>query len=189
MPREPSLRDRLCELEPHNPLLRERYLQEMQAMLAKTLSFPGKLFLAAVLVGSLAITVFLGAMALIHVELPVLARLGLAGGAVFGAAWAVLCGRALRRGSWELRTEPVALAGLLWGFAVLLETCFLVLAPQFPDHFQATVALFSGLVILIGAGVMLVGVRLQQAELQTREALLRLEYRIAELSEKEPPAP
>ena len=189
MPRESSLRDRLCELEPHNPLLRERYLQEMQAMLEKKLTFTGKLFLAAVLVGSLAITVFLGAMALIPVELPVLARLGMAGGAVFAAAWAVPCGRALRRGTLELRTEPAVQAALLWVFAVLLETCFLVLAPQFPDHFLATVALFSGLVILVGAGVMLVNTCIQQAELRTKESLLRLEYRLAELSEKQPPAP
>jgi len=186
MPREPNFRDQLCELEPHNLLLREHYLQEVQAMLEKTLTFPGRLFLAAVLVGSVAITVFLGALALIHGELPVLARLGLAGGAVFAAAWAVLCGRVLRRGTWKLRTEPAVLAGLFWVFAVFLETCFLVLAPQFPDHFHATVALFSGLVILIGAGVMLIGVRVQQAELQTREDLLRLEYRLAELSEREP---
>ena len=61
MPREPRWRNRLCELEPHTPLLRERYLQEMQAMFEKTLTFPGKLILAAVLVGSLAITVFLSA--------------------------------------------------------------------------------------------------------------------------------
>jgi hypothetical protein len=189
MPHEPSLRDRLCELEPHDPLLRERYLQEMKAMFERKLTFRGKLFLAAVLVGSLTITVFLAVEALIHVELPALARLGLAGGAVFAAAWAVLCGRALRRGTLELRTEPAVQAGLLWGFAVLLETCFLVLAPQFPDHFHATVALFLGLVILIGAGVMLVNTCVQQAELRTREALLRLEFRIAELSEKQPPAP
>jgi hypothetical protein len=161
----------------------------MKAMLEKPLTFRGKLFLAAVLVGSLAIMVFLGAQALIHVEMPVLARLGVAGGAVFGAAWAVLCGRALRRGTLDLRIEPVAQAGLFWLFAVMLETCFLVLAPQFPDHFQATVALFSGVVLLIAAGVVMVSVRVQQAELKTREALLRLEYRVAELSEKRPPAP
>ena len=65
----------------------------------------------------------------------------------------------------------------------MLFRSFLVLAPQFPDHFQATVALFCGLVILVGAGVMLVNVRVQQAELRTREALLRLEYRIAEMAE------
>src|SRR4029078_13362854 len=125
----------------------------------------------------------LGSLALVHDELPLLARAGLVGGAVFEMAWAFLCGRALRRGTWELRTQPAARAGLAWGLAVLLETCFLVLAPQFPDHFEATLALFCGLVLLIGAGVMLVCSRVQQAELRTRESLLRLEYRLAEIAE------
>ena len=183
MPSEPRLRDQLCELETCNPLLRERYTREVQAMFEKKLTFTWKLFLAAVAVASLAIAAYLSGLALVHDELPPLARAGLAGGAVFGAAWAFLCGRALRRGTWELRTQPVAMAGLAWGLAVLLETCFLILAPQFPDHFQATVALFSGLVILVGAGVMMVTARVQQAELRTQEALLRLEYRIAEMSE------
>jgi Na+/proline symporter len=183
MPPEPSLRDQLSKLETHNPLLRERYTQEIQAMLEKKLTFRWKWFLTAVAVASLAIAAYLGGLALVHDELPLLARVGLAGGAVFSVAWASLCGRALRRGTWKLRTQPAAMAGLAWGLAVLLETCFLVLAPQFPDHFQATVALFSGLVILVGAGVMMVTVRVQQAELRTQEALLRLEYRIAEMSE------
>jgi hypothetical protein len=181
---EPSLRDRLCELESYNPLLRERYTQEVQAMLEKKLTSVQKGLLATVAVASLAITAFLGGLALVRHELPVLARVGLGGGAVFGLAWALLCGRALRRGTWELRFQPAAMAGLTWGLAVLLETCFLVLAPQFPDHFQATVALFSGLVILVGAGVMLVTACIQQTELRTQEALLRLEHRIAELSER-----
>src|SRR5687767_7696359 len=120
MPHEPTLRDQLCELEPQNPLLRERYQQEMKAMLEKPLGFRAKLFLAAVLVGSLAIMVFLAVQALIHVELPTLARLGMAGGAVFAAAWAFLCGRALRRGTLELRAEPAAQAAIFWIFAVLL---------------------------------------------------------------------
>ena len=77
------------------------------------------------------------------------------------------------------------MAALSWAFAVLLETCFLMLAPAFPDHFQATVALFAGLVILVGAGVMLVSTNIQQAQLQTQEALLRLEYRLAALAESQ----
>jgi hypothetical protein len=40
---------------------------------------------------------------LAHSELPPLARAGLAGGAIFAVAWASLCGRALYRGTWELR--------------------------------------------------------------------------------------
>jgi hypothetical protein len=38
-------------------------------------------------------------------------------------------------------------------------------------------------VILVGAGVMLVCTRVQQAELRMQESLLRLEYHLAELSE------
>jgi hypothetical protein len=189
VPPQPNLRDQLCELEIHNPLLRERYTQEIQAMLEKKLTFGWKLFLAAVAIACLAIAAYLGGLALVHDELPTLARAGLVGGAVFGVAWAYLGGRTLRRGSWDLRTQPAAMAALAWGLAVLLETCFLVLAPQFPDHFQATVALFSGLVILVGAGVMMVAVRIQQAELRTQEAILRLEYRIAEMSENRAKAP
>jgi RNA polymerase sigma-70 factor (ECF subfamily) len=183
MPPEPSLRDRLCGLEPQTPLLRERYLKEIQAMLERKLRLGEKLFVAVVSVVALGQAAYLAVLAGIHGELPVLARVGLAGGALFSVAFAVLGARTLRRGTWELRIQPAAIAGLVWVFAVLLETCFLVLAPQFPDHFLATVALFSGLVLLVGAGVMLVNARVEQAELRTREALLRLEYRLAELSE------
>jgi hypothetical protein len=179
----PGLRDRLCELEPQNPLLRERYMKEVKAMFERKLGFGARLFMAAVSAGSLAIAGYLGALAWIHEQSPVVARAGLAGGALFSLAWAVLCGWSARRGSFELLVQPGLLAGLAWGGAVLLETCFLILAPQAPDHFLATVALFCGLVLLVGAGVMLVSARVQQAELRTREALLRLEYRIAELSE------
>jgi hypothetical protein len=183
VPPGPRLRDQLCELEAHDPLLRERYTQEIRAMLERKLTLPWKLFLAAVSVASMGITAFLGYHALAQERLPLLARLGMAGGALFAAAWAALGVRVLRRGTLELRAEPAAQAALVWVFAVLLETCLLLLAPQFPDHFQATVALFCGLVILVGAGVMLVNARVQQAELRTQEALLRLEYRIAEMAD------
>jgi MFS family permease len=183
MPFDPRLRDRLCELEPRNPLLRERYAKELQNMLEKKLLLPMKVFLALVAVGSIAIAIFLSTHALIHEALPPLARVGLAGGALFALAWAGLAAWTLRRGTLNLRIQPVAMAVLSWLLAVLMETCFLVLAPAFPDHFHALLALFCGLVILVGAGVMLVCTRVQQAELRMQESLLRLEYHVAELSE------
>jgi hypothetical protein len=189
VPFDPTLRDRLCQLEPQNPLLRERYAKELQAMFEKKLSWSMKVFLGLVTVASVAIAIFLGTLAVIHSELPPLARAGMAGGVVFSLAWAGLTAFTLRRGALQLRTQPAAFAGLAWAFAVLLETCFLLLAPQFPDHFHAGVALVCGLVILIGAGVMLVCVRVQQAELSTQESLLRLEYRLAEMSESGPRTP
>ena len=73
---------------------------------------------------------------------------------------------------------------LFWTFAVLMETCFLVLAPQFPDRYLGTVAIFAGLVILIGAGVGLLATRMGQTELAMRESFLRMEYRLAQLAEE-----
>jgi hypothetical protein len=113
----------------------------------------------------------------------------MAGGVVFSLAWAGLTASTLRRGTLQLRTQPAALAGLAWAFAVLLETCFLLLAPQFPDRFHAGLALVCGLVLLIGAGVMLVCTCVQQAQLRIQESLLRLEYRLAEVAESGTKAP
>ena len=179
MPFDPTLRDRLCELETQDPLLRERCVEELEEMLEKKLSTPMKVFLGLVCAGSVAIATFLGTMGLIHNELPVVARTGIAGGVLFSLAWAGLAAWPLRRGSLPLLTQPAALAAVLWIFAVFLETCFLLVAPRFPDHFHALLCLFSGLVLLIGAGVMMVTTIVQQAALRTQETLLRLEYRIA----------
>jgi len=180
---DPTLRDRLCELEPQNPLLRERYDKELQAMLEMKLSRLMKVFLVLVGVASVGIAIFLGTLAAIRGELPALARCGMAGGAGFALAWAGVTASVLRRGTMHLRSHPAALAALSWTFAVLLETCFLVLAPQFPDRFYAGLCLVCGLALLIGAGVMMVCTRVQQAELRMQESLLRLEYRIAEAAE------
>lgn len=189
MPFDPSLRDRLCELEPQDPLLRERYTKEVRAMFEAKLSVPMKGFVALVGVASVVIAVYLGTHAVIHDKLPSLARAGLAAGALFSVAWAVMCAWTARRGAFLLLTDTAKVAALAWTSAVLMETCFLVLAPQFPDHFYAMLAIATGLVILIGAGVMLVCARVQHAELRTREALLRLEYRLAEMAEGGTKAP
>lgn len=189
MPTNPNLRDRLCDLEPQTPLLRERYQKELQAMLEKKLGPWLRLFLAIVMAASVAIAIFLGIVAIIHDELPLLARGALAGGVVFSLGWAGLTGWTLRRGSMRLQTQPAAMAALSWIFAVLLETCFLILAPGFPDHFHALLALFCGLVILIGAGVQLINTCVQQAALRIGESLLRLEYRLAQLEEDKPVKP
>jgi len=141
-------------------------------------------FIACVGVGSIVIAIFLGAFALIRYELPPLARVGLAAGSAFAVAWAMLAGWTLKKGTWFGKIQPTIIAGLSWTFAVLMETCFLVLAPQFPDQYLGTVAIFAGLVILIGAGVGLLGTRIQQTELTMRESFLRMEYRLAQLAEE-----
>jgi hypothetical protein len=179
-----DFRDRLCELEPLNPQLQRRYEEAMKTILEQKLTPAMKGFIVCVGIASVGMAIFLGTLALIHEELPGLARTALAGGGAFAVAWAVLAGWILRKGTWFGRIQPTIIAGLAWMLAVLMETCFLVLAPQFPDRYLGTVAIFSGLVILIGAGVGLLSTRMQQTELTMREALLQLECRVAQLTEE-----
>jgi hypothetical protein len=175
---------RLCELEPINPSLRNQYEQALKDMFERKLSLPMKVFIGCVGLGSLVIAVFLGSQAAVQTKLPILARIGLAGGAVFSLAWAGLTGWTLRKGTWYGKIQPSVIAALGWVFAVLLETLFLVLAPYAPDPYLWTVAILAGLVILVGAGFQLVNTCIQQSELRVRESFLRMEYRLAELAEQ-----
>lgn len=181
---EARFRDRLCELEPRNAQLRAKYEENLKNILERKLTPIMKGFIVCLGACSIAIAIFLGAMGCIHDELPLLARLGFVAGSAFGFAWAGLVGWTLRKGAWFGKIQPTVIAALSWTFAVLMESCFLVLAPQFPDRYLGTVAIFAGLVILIGAGVGLLGTRIQQAELTMRESFLQMEYRLAELAEE-----
>jgi hypothetical protein len=179
-----KLGDRLSELEPVNPDLRGKYDQALKDLFERKLSWPMKLFVAAVGLMSVGIAIFLGSNIVLHPELPALAHVGLAGGVAFSLAWAALCGWTLRKGMWYAKIQPTAAGALAWVFAVFLETLFLVLAPLAPDPYLWTVAILAGLVILIGAGVQMLGTRIQQSEVALRESLLRMEYRLAEVTEE-----
>jgi MFS family permease len=175
---------RLSELEPVNADLRGRYEQALEDIFERKLPTAMKMFIGCVGVMSIVIAVFLGSSAVVHSELPVLARIGLAGGAVFSLAWTALVGWTLRKGTWYSKIQPTVIAALGWVLAVFLVTFFLVLAPLAPDPYLWTVAILSGIVILIGAGIQLVGTQVQQSELRMRESFLRMEYRLAELAEQ-----
>jgi hypothetical protein len=178
-----DLGNRLAELEPVNPDLRVKYEQALKDLFERKLSGTMKIFVGCIGLASIGIAIFLGSVAAVHQELPILAQVGLGGGAVFGLAWAALCGWTLRKGTWHGKIQPTVAAALAWVFAVLLETLFLVLAPAAPNSYLWTVAILAGLAILVGAGFQLVGTRLQQSELNMRESFLRMEYRLAELAE------
>jgi hypothetical protein len=178
-----DLSDRLCELEPQTPALRGKYEQALRNILQRKLSWTMKLFVGAVGAMSIGIAVFLAFVAATHPELPGPAQLGLVGGVIFALAWTALTAWTLYQGTMQVKLQPKWIAGLAWVFAVFLETLFLVLAPSASNPYLGTIALLAGLVILIGAGVQFLGTCIQQSELRTREALLRLEYRLAEIAD------
>ena len=73
-----------------------------------------KAIIICVGVGSIAIAIFLGALACTHDELPPLVGLGLAAGSAFAFAWALLVGWTLKKGTWFGKIQPTIIARLSW---------------------------------------------------------------------------
>lgn len=71
-----------------------------------------------------------------------------------------------------------------WGFTVLVVTVAMVCAPE---NVVGTRMVLSGLVFLVMAAAFLIRHVIEQSELKTREKLLEIEYRLAELADRMEP--
>jgi hypothetical protein len=174
-------RERLLEVEQITPSLKERYDKEIQMMLEKKLTGFRRWIWLAQAVASLAFAVFFGTLAVtLPAAFPWPGRLGLAGGVVFAIGWAALGIRVFRRGSLDLKIDTGAIATLSWCLPVFLVTIFMVWAP---DSIAGLRMILFGLVFLVGGAVFLIRHVIERSELNAREKLLEIEYRLAELTE------
>jgi len=180
-----SLGDRLVAVESLSSESRQQLEQELHAMFVKKLSTPGLIFIAAVGIGSLGIAVLCGYLAITApARLPVVARIGLGLGTLFGLGWAALAARVCQRGTLDIKVDSRRMAAMTWIFTTLMMTVFLMAGMSAPDRLFGLTMIAFGLTFLISAGVFFLGVCIQQSDLNTREQFLRLELRLAELSEK-----
>jgi hypothetical protein len=140
--------------------------------------------LQAIALVSLAIAALCGYLAVTQTGLPVVARVGLGIGTLFGLASTVMLVSVLRRGAMNLKIDNRRIAAAVWVFTVLLMTCFLMLGMSIEDRVMGVLMIVYGLTFLICAGVFLLAYRIEQAEFNVREKLLELELRLAELGEK-----
>jgi len=69
---------------------------------------------------------------------------------------------------------------MAWAIVVVMATLVLVFAP---DSIVGVRMLVSILLFLVMAAVFMLASRTEQAELRTKEKLLEIEYRVAELGE------
>lgn len=113
-------------------------------------------------------------------DFPWLARLGLAMGIPFGIGWTVLGARVFRRGSLNLKIDTGLATALTWVLSVFLATIFMVVAP---NSIVGLRMILSGVVFLVSGAVFLIGHMIQQSDLRSREKLLEIELRLAELAE------
>lgn len=177
-----EFRDRLLELEPVTPALKDRYDQQIQAMFNKPLTGVRRWswLISGVLSSVTALVFAAAALFTPAAECPAYVRVGLVVGVLFAGAWAVLGLRVFKHGSINLKTDTAMYYGLAWVFPVFLITMFMMFAP---NDLVGLRMITGGMVFLIMGAVFLLRGVVERSELQTCEKLLEIEYHLAEIEE------
>ncbi len=184
-PTEKKFGQKLAGMEHTTAALKEKFDREIRAMAEQKLTKARMAAWVASGILGLGFLAVFGTVAVIApAEFPLLGRLAFGVGAAFGLAWAAFCLSVIRRGSFDRRKLSVTVGGIGWGAAVIMTTLMLLLSAQHPDKIVGTRIVVVCLVFLVMAAVFMILARVEMAELNTREKLLEIEYRLAELSEK-----
>ena len=84
-----------------------------------------------------------------------------------------------------MKVDSRRIAAMVWVFTVIMMVFFLVVGMSVKDRSLGIMMMANGLAFLISAGVYWINHRIEYSELMTREKLLQLELRLAELCEKQ----
>jgi hypothetical protein len=177
--------DRLIAVERISSQSRQQLQQELHAMFVRELTTTRRVIFGIIGVAALASAVVCGFLAATEPNLPMLPRTALAVGTLFGLAWAAVAARICWRGALELRLDTRRIAAMVWWFTILMMVFFLMAGMSVEDRLLGLMMIANGLAFLIGAGVYWLTYRIEQAELNTREKLLQLELRLAEMRDNQ----
>ncbi len=181
-----SFTKRLLEQESTSSELEGRYRKELEAMLERKLKPVERVaYSIAAVMGFGFLIIFSVAAWKSWSSLPVLASVGFLTGAVFGAAFSLHAIRILLKGRFHIRKDSGFFMGLVWAFMIIMMTLFLVMGQQMENTEKGTQMILVGLVFFVTFGVVgMLQFNIQQAELRTREAILRLELHVAALADR-----
>lgn len=154
---------------------------ELQNMMTRQIPRISKVFLYVVSVVLLATGGFIGSL-IVTESLPPLAQVGLALGVGFSIAWAWKTFRLAKAGEIHLKNDNRMIANMVWCFTLATTVLMLMAAGFKEDLSDRKLILITGqaLFFLIAAATYLITQRMEQAELTTRERLLRLELKLIE---------
>ncbi len=179
----PGLGEGLVALERMSPAIRQKYDTEMKKMFEKTISPLQRTGMIAVVI-VLAIQMGFFGYAVVRFDmLPLLARLGFVAGILFSGAFMAVMISALKKGSYNLRTYPNAVTGITWVFLVIFITLIMLLSGKV-EPLKGIQMVVNTTVFFIMGVVFLLKNTVEQAELKTREKLLDIECRLADIAEK-----
>ncbi len=179
-----GLREQLVCLEHTNPDLRKRYEKEISEMLTQELKGMRKWSLVATGLLSVGLGGTFTTVAVIGEGLPPLIRIGFAIGAAFSLAWVGMAVWILKGGVHKSRQHPTWMANWAWGVTLSMMIIFMMQAGKEPDSVRSVFMVLSGLVYLLMGALFLIRNCIEQAELRTREKLLEIELRLAEIEER-----
>jgi len=180
-----TFRDRLLDIEKPDPVYWQEYERQVKAMIEKKLTGWTKLFHIIGLIMGLGFAGLFGTLAVIvPKEFPLWGRFSWMLGAVFGLVIACMSAWTLKKGTINLKDDEMASAGLGWAFIVIVGSIVLVFSGSLPDPITGIHMLVSLLFFLVMAAVFMIRAFIQRSELNTREKLLEIEYRLAELAEQ-----
>jgi len=180
-----TFRDRLLDIEKPDPVYWQEYERQVKAMIEKKLTGWTKLSHIIGLIMGLGFAGLFGTLAVIvPKEFPLWGRFSWMLGAVFGLVIACMSAWTLKKGTINLKDDEMASAGLGWAFIVIVGSIVLVFSGSLPDPITGIHMLVSLLFFLVMAAVFMIRAFIQRSELNTREKLLEIEYRLAELAEQ-----
>lgn len=180
-----TFRDKLLDMEKPNANYKEKYEKEVRAMVEKKLTGLTKLAHIVGLILGLGFAALFGTLAVITPEgFPLWGRFVWGIGAVYGLAIIAVEASILKKGTVNLKTDEMVMAKLPWCFLVIMGSILLAFSGSVSEPIRAVRMLVGFLFFLIMAAVFMVQAFVQRSELNTREKLLEIEYRLAELAEE-----
>jgi hypothetical protein len=179
-PQSNKFAEQLIAAQRVEPTLRQRYEQEMNAMLEQPLNKVRKtsFVLSAILCSVMVVALSIAALS--SHGAPVGVRIGVGLGAVYAAGWLIMSVRILRRGTFRLRGDAKLMSALPWVFTVALVTLILLMTGRRADSVRSVWMLLYALTFLLMASMFLIQHWISDARLKVEERLLEVQLRAVE---------
>jgi hypothetical protein len=189
-----TFRDKLLELNKPNQSYKDKYEKEIQKMLEKKLNYFWRIGFSIFSILGMLVTITFLKLAFSkmgHKDLGMFVRTITVSGAVLALAWMSLTAWIAITGKLNLRNQPARMAaiGIALGFFLMLYLMLVFLFPVVLNEptGHSIIGIYISLIgffLVVTISLCLIISALYRVGFRTREKLLEIEYRLADLTDK-----